>query len=86
MAVKTYSLWFIKVAVGKFSGGIYIERRTSSSCSETCLPEAGLTYVVRCFIGNYTNSIAVGTGTVGNFILLSPFDQINQPNIQDCKG
>ena len=37
-------------------------------------------------MGNYTNSMAVGTGTVGNFILLSPFDQIIDPNIRDCQG
>ena len=79
-------LSLIKVGLAKFNEEMMVDRGAVSNCSSSCEAASDVSLVSRCFIGNYTNSIAVGTWAFGNFTLLSPFDQINQPNIQDCKG
>lgn len=76
----------ITVSKKKSNGQISVGRRYSNNCTKACEPLNNLYWVKRCIKGNYTNTMAVGTGSPGSYVLFPPFDRINETDILDCKG
>ena len=74
------------MAKDKITGIITVRRTYSKNCNKACEPIDNISWVRRCIKGNYTNTMSVGTGSPGSYVLFPPFDRINETDILDCKG